>query len=173
MAAATCQGQYGIGSSVTWANAEGGVKMSREDSGTGATPVPIPIAAGTNYSWIKSLVLAVTGTGTTTITNRRVSMTGACSTGLFLFWKDVAVASYVQASSGNKPTDSGSNGATPSGYTLMTTSAVQYDNASHATSSTGPNGDMASCVAAADATFVGGPGSATALPSLLLSYDEA
>jgi hypothetical protein len=82
-------------------------------------------------------VLAVTGTGTTNITNRNIFMSTSATTGLALFWKAVAVASYAQAASGNRPTASGSNGATPSGYTAMTTSAVQYDNTSVANQAPG------------------------------------
>ncbi len=172
MGAATCQWQCGTGSSVTWANAEGGVKFSREDSITGATPVPIPTVTGTRFSWIKNFVLAVTVAGTTNISNRNISMSGATATGLQLFWQAVALASYTQAAVGNQPADSASNGATPAGYTLMTTSVAQYDNTSVASSGTGPNGKMAVCCLGVDHTFVGGPGSATALPSLILSYDE-
>ncbi len=173
MAAATCQGQCGTGASVSWANAETGAKMSREDSLAGTTPIPIPLATGTNFSWIKNLVLAVTVTGTTSITNRRINMASSPATGLQLFWKLVAVASYAQAAAGNQPAASGSNGATPAGYTLMTTSPVQYDNTSVATSSTGPNGGMTVIVLGVDFTFAGGPGNATALPSLTITYDEA
>lgn len=174
MGAATCQAQIGTGASVSWANAEGGICFDLADSATDTTtPIQIPTTTGTNFSWIKNLVLAVTATGTTAITNRRVSQSGAASTGLALFWKDVAQASYAQAATGNRPTASGSNGATPSGYTAMTTTPAQYDNTSHATSATGPNGDMAVCVLGVDNTFAGGPGSATSLPSIIITYDEA
>lgn len=174
MGAATCQGQAGTGSSVSWANAEGGVTFNLADNITNtSTPIAVPTATGTNFSWIKNLVIAVTVTGTTSITNRTIKMGSSPTTGLALFWKDVAQASYAQAASGNRPASSGSNGATPSGYTAMTTSAVQYDNTSHATSSTGPNGDMAVCVMGVDNTYTGGAGTAIALPNIVLSYDEA
>lgn len=174
MAAATVQGQAGTGGSVSWANAEGGIKWNLADSiSDTATPISIPTATGTVFSWIKNLVLAVTGTGTTNITNRTVKMSGATATGLGLFWKAVAVASYAQAASGTRPSSSGSNGATPSGYTAMTTSAVQYDNTSVATSGTGPNGSMAVCVLGVDNSYAGGPGTNQTVPSVILSYDEA
>ncbi len=173
MSAATCQAQAGTGSSVSWANAEGGVTFNLADSITSTTPVAIPTATGTNFSWIKNLVIAVTVTGTTAMTNRTIKMGSSPSTGLALFWKDVAVASYVQAASGNRPSSSGSNGATPAGYTAMTTSAVQFDNTSHVTSASGPNGDMAVVVLGVDFLYTGGAGSAIALPSIVLSYDEA
>lgn len=170
---ATCQGQIGTGASVSWANAEGtGIKFNLEDTATGTTPVAIPTATGTVFSWIKNLVLAVTGTGSTNISNRNIYMGSSPATGLQLFWQAVAVSSYAQAASGNRPASSGSNGATPSGYTLMTTSAVQYDNASVSTGSTGPNGKMAVCALGIDNTYVGGAGSAISLPSIKIQYDE-
>lgn len=173
MGAATVQARIGTGASVSWANAETGITFNREDSQSGTTPIPIPTTTGTNYSWIKNLVLYVTGTGTTTISNRTIAMASSPSTGLNLHFKDVAVASYAQAAAGNMPGASGSNGATPSGYTKMTTSAQQWDNTSVATSSTGTNGDMVVTTLGVDNLFTGGPGNATALPNLSLSYDEA
>ncbi|SRR5260221_13861488 len=173
MTVAVTQGQCGTGATVTWANAEGNIVFSREDSIIGTTPTPVPSATGTNFSWIKNLVLAVTSTGTTNITNRRISMSVTPPTGIQLFWKAVAVASYAQAASGNKPTDSGSNGATPAGYTLMTTSLALYDNTSVATSATGPNGSMVVVVCGIDRTYVGGAGNAIVLPNPIISYDEA
>lgn len=173
MGAATVQAQAGTGASVSWANAEGGVTFNLADNITATTPISIPTATGTNFSWIKNLALAVTGTGTTNMTNRTVKMGSSPSTGLALWWKDVAQASYAQAASGNRPASSGSNGATPAGYTSMTTSAQQWDNTSHATSGTGPNGDMVVCVMSVDFTYTGGAGSAVSLPSIILSYDEA
>lgn len=174
MGAATCQAQIGTGSSISLANAEGGITFQLADSATATTPpLSVPTSTGTNYSWIKNLVLAVTGTGTTTINNRNIYMGSSPTTGLKLHWKDVAVASYVQAASGNRPTASGSNGATPAGYTNMTTSAAQYDNTSVATSGTGANGDLAVCVLGVDNSYTGGAGSAIALPNILLQYDES
>lgn len=173
MGAATVQGQIGTGSSVSWASAEGGITFNLADSATATTPISIPTSTGTNFSWIKNLVLAVTGTGTTNISNRNIYMSTSPSTGLALFWKAVAVASYAQTASGNRPTASGSNGATPAGYTAMTTSAAVYDSSSVATSGTGPNGSMAVCVIGVDNTYVGGAGSAISLPSMKLQYDEA
>jgi hypothetical protein len=174
MGAATCQAQAGTGASVSWANAEGGVTFNLADNITDTTtPISVPTATGTVFSWIKNLALAVTGTGTTNITNRNIYQSTTPSTGLALFWEAVAVASYAQAASGNRPSSSGSNGATPAGYTAMTNSAAQYDNTSVATSSTGPNGKMAVVVLGVDHSYTGGAGTAIALPNILLQYDEA
>ncbi len=174
MGAATCQAQAGTGGSVSWASAEGSCSFNLADNITNtSTPIAVPTATGTNFSWLKNFSIAVTVTGTTAITNRTVKMGSSPTTGLSLFWKDVAVASYAQAASGNRPASSGSNGATPSGYTAMTTSTQQWDNTSHSTGSTGQNGDMVVCVMGVDNTYVGGAGNAIALPNIVVAYDEA
>jgi hypothetical protein len=183
MAAAVCRLDYYNGASPTFTggsfsgvSAEGGIKMNREDTLTGTTPIPIPTATGTNFSWLKNLALDVTTVGTTSISNRRIYFGSAPATGLNGFYKSVATGSYAQAASGNKPTDSGSNGATPAGYTAMATSlggSSAYDASSVASSTLGVNGTLAVLVAAVDNTFAGGPGNATALPNILLTYDEA
>jgi hypothetical protein len=173
MSAATVLAELGTGASVTWATAESGLKWNREDTLAGTTPVPIPGATGTNYSWLKSLALYVTVVGTTSMSNRRIQMSGAPATGLTFSWKAVAVASYVQSAVGNLIAASGTNDAVPSTYTAMTTSPVQYDNTGVATTSTGPSGSMAVCVAGLSNLYVSGAGNANAAPSLIFTYDEA
>lgn len=153
------------------ANAEGGTKFNREDTLAGTTtPVPIPTATGTNYSWIKLLALEVTGTAATSITNRKVALASSPTTGLAVHFK--ANNTYAQPASGNKPADSGSNGAVPSTYTQVTTSAQSYDNASASANSTGRNGQFCQLVFGVDYTYTGGGGQAS-LPNLLFTYDEA
>lgn len=172
MGAATCQAQAATGSGPSYGSAEGGCTFNLADSLTSTTPIAIPTSTGTNFSWLKNFVLAVTVAGTTTISNRRVSMSTTASTGLALWWEAVAVASYAQAASGNRPASSGSNGATPSGFTSTTTSTQVYDSSSVSSGSTGPNGKLCVMVAAVDNTYTGGPGSAIALPNILITYDE-
>ena len=174
MGAATCQLQIGTGGSVSWANAETGFKWNLSDVQTDTTtPIAIPTATGTVFSWIKNLVLAVTVTGTTNISNRRISISGSPSTGLNLWFQAVLVASYAQAASGNRPASSGSNGATPTSYTAIATSTTVYDSASVASSGSGPNGKMAVCVLGVDNSYTGGAGTAVSTPSVILTYDEA
>lgn len=176
--AATCQIQLVTGATTPpvypgqYANAETGAKFNREDTLTGTTPVPIPTTTGTNYSWIKNFALVVTGTSTTNISNRRIAEASSAPTGINLFFKNVAVASYAQAAAGTMPAASGSNGATPAGYTLMTTSNQVWDATSVATSSTGPNGALVVTVLGVDNTYTGGAGSAISLPTLNFVYDE-
>lgn len=183
MAAAVCRFDYYNGASPTFTGgsfggvtAEGGIKFNREDTLTGTTPVPIPTATGTNFSWLKNFALDVTTAGTTSISNRRIYFGSAPTTGLNGFYKPVATGSYAQAASGNMPAASGSNGATPAGYTVLATSlggASNYDASSVSTATQGVNGTLAVCVAAVDFSFAGGPGSATTLPTLNITYDEA
>lgn len=173
MGACTAQAQIATGASPSYANAETGIVFNLADSQTSTTPIAIPTTTGTNFSWIKNLVIAVTVAGTTTLSNRTVKMGSSPTTGLGLFWKAVAVASYAQASSSNRPSSSGSNGATPSGYTAMTTTATQYDGSSVSSGSTGPNGSLCVCVMSVDNTYSSGAGSAISLPSIILQYDES
>lgn len=180
---ATVQAQIGTGASVSWASAEGGIKFNREDTATGVTgTIAVPTATGTGFSWRKVFALAVTGTSTTSISNRKVSQSGAPATGLALWYRSYAVASYAQAASGNMPPAQGSNGATPAvtslpaapgTYTALTTTATVYDSATVATSGSGPNGQLVEVVLGVDNLYTGGAGSAIALPNILLTYDEA
>lgn len=164
------------GGSFAGVTAEGGIKFNREDTLVGTTPIPIPTATGTNFSWIKNLALDVTTAGTTAISNRRIYLASAPATGLNVFYKSVVSGSYAQSASGNLPAAGGANGATPAGYTAMATSlggSTAYDASSVSTATQGINGSLAVCVAAVDFSFAGGPGNATALPNILLTYDEA
>jgi hypothetical protein len=173
--AATVQMQGATGASPTWANCESLIKFNLADSfSSTSAPIPIPTTANTTtFSWKKSIALRVTATGSTSISNRKVYMGSSPATGMQLFWKDVAVASYTQSASGNRPADAGSNGATPSGYTLMTTTPAVFDNTSVATSSTGANGDLIEVVLGVDNTYAGGGGSSQAVPSIKMDYDES
>lgn len=174
MAAAVVRGSIGTGGSVSWASAEGGIKWNRADSATDTTtPIPVPVATGTNYSWIKNLALEVTTLGTTSMSNFRIQMATSPATGLTENFKAVAQGSYAQAASGNMPAPAGTNGAVPSTYTGMTTSAQQWDASSYSTGTTGVKGLMAVCVIGLDFTYAGGPGTNNASPSLTLTYDEA
>ena len=175
MAAATLRADYygASGSLPAGSSAEGGIAYSLDDAKSGTTAIAIPSTTGTNFSWYKYLGLDVTVTGTTNLTNRTVDSSGSLTTGLFLFWQAIASGSYVQPSGANKPADSGSNGHTPAGYTLMTTSPAQYDNASVATSGSGLNGKLIQTAFGVDNTYTGGAGSAISTLNLLVSYDEA
>ena len=172
---ATVQARVFTGASEgTGASAEGGVKFNREDTASGTTPIPKPTATGTNYSWNKNLGLYVTGGGgSTAITNRKVALAAAAATGLTLHFKDGG-ATYAQATSGNKPTDDGAaNGATPTGFTAMTTSYQTWDAASEAATDSDRNGNLVTVVLGVDNTYAGGASTNVTLPDISLQYDEA
>lgn len=183
MAAATIRASY-YGASAgepAGVTAETGITFSKSDAqvpAAGTAPVSIPVATGTNYSWIMLLAFEVTGTGTTTINNRTVKYASSVTAGSAVFFGNTST--YRQPASGNKPTDSGSNGPatpTPAGsnapgsYTALTTSAQQWDNTSTVTSSTGRKGNFCELVYGVDFTYAGGGGQ-EALPNLTMQYDE-
>ena len=151
------------------------IKFGRDDNQSSSTGIPIPSSTGTKYSYLKYLLLDVTGTSSTSITNRRISWASGPSTGLTGFFKDQPT--YTQnngtqgTAAGNYPTDAGSNGATPTGYTAMSTTPQVWDNTSVSTGSTGRNGDYCQTCLGVDSTFAGGPGAAS-LPNITLTYDE-
>lgn len=160
--------------------AETGVSWNRVDTQTGTTPVPIPVSAGDNYSYLKVLQLEVTGTSTTTINNRTVKISSGLATGLGMHWKTDTQANWAatfnqQTASKATADSSGANTASsaPAGYTAVTTSAVQYDNTSQVTTSTGIGTALLLGIElAVDATYADGPGSAS-LGNVIVGWDEA
>lgn len=173
MAAAVVQLQNATGAGPSFATAESGFKYNREDTISGTTPIPIPTATGTNYSWIKWLCLAVTTTGTTSMSNRRIQLSATESAGLGIFFQ--GNATYAQATSGTMPSASGSDGpAVPAGFTRATNSTQVYDSATVSTSATGRNGNYCeTCLGVDHGNYAGGAGNAVALPDVRGVYDEA
>ena len=164
-------------------NAESGVTWNRQDTQTGTIPIPIPPAPGVNFSFLKVLQLAVTGTQAGGyIENRTVRLSGALPGGLAMHRKVDTQANWSttfnQTAGSKAPTDTvGSNiaGTAPSGYTAITTGAVQYDNTTQATDSIGiGSAQLMGVLLAVDASYTGGPGAATpsTLGELILGYDE-
>lgn len=152
------------------ASAESGAVFNKANSLTGTTPIAIPTATGTNFSWPKFLGLEVTADGSTSLSNLGVKQASTPTTGLQIFW--LATTSYATPAA-VADTASGSNSAVPSGYTLMTNSNVTYD-ATGAASTTGTAvcGKYLKVSLGVSNTYAGGAGSATALPTLTISYDE-
>jgi hypothetical protein len=175
MAAAVVQLQVATGAGPTLASGESGFKYNREDTISGTTPIPIPTATGTNYSFVKTLALVVTTTGTTSMSNRRIQLSQVESSGLGIFFQ----ASATYASATVEVTSAGTNGpATPAGYTRATTALQVYDAGSTATSgATGKNGQYCRTCLGVDSTFAGGAGTAVQLGAgtmdVRLVYDEA
>lgn len=150
------------------------IKHSREDSKVGTTAIPVPTTAGVNYGWYKTLYFDVTvvASPATSISNRTLKIDSAMSTGLREFFK--TAASYVQATNANRPADtSGSNTATPAGYTICTTTSQQYDGASASGGTLGRNGAYGLLVLAVGADYGLGTSTAASMPSMTWQYDEA
>ena len=171
--AATVEARIFTGASEgTGASAEGGIKFNREDTATGTTEIPKPTATGTAYSYKKSLALFVTANGGTTISNRQIRWASSPSTGLTGHFKP-DVTTYSQATSGNQPADSGSNDATPSGFTALTTTLQVYDSAGTTATNSTRNGDFVELVGGVSNLYLGGAGTNIASPNLEITYDEA
>lgn len=181
---ATVQAQwFGASASLpSGVNAETGVTWNREDTQTGLTPIPIPVSAAVNFSYLKILQLSITvaSGNTTSLLNRTIRLSTTMATGLGFHWKTDTQANWGTAfnqQGGTKaPSDTiGTNNAAsaPSGYTAATTSSVQYDNTNQNPTVTGiGSGPLLAVLLAVDATYTGGPGTAT-LPNIILGYDES
>jgi hypothetical protein len=170
--AATVRASIATGAGPTLASAEGGAKYNREDSLAGtSSPIPRPTATGTAFSYRKTFCLEVTGTDTTSISNRKIHFAAGITTGLAMWYIDLG-DTYTQAAAA-ADTDSGSNGATPSGYTAMPTSATLFDSGSDVTSGAGRSGDYVGVALGVSNNYAGGAGSAISLPTLTLTYDES
>ena len=178
--AATVKAYCATGATPTLASADSAdsdsVRYGRDDSQLSTATLPIPTATGTHYSYLKYLLLDVTVTGATSISNRKIAIASSLATGLTLWFKDQAT--YTQnngtqgTAAGNYPADAGTNGATPSGYTAVTTTPTAWDVSSVSSGASGRNGDYVQTVLGVDFTFAGGGGAAS-LPNLQVSYDEA
>lgn len=174
--AATVQVQINTGAGPTVGSAEGGVTFGRDDLVISTAAIPKPTAAGTNYSWYKTLMLMVTANGgTSNLSNRTIRHTtspSAMPTGGELHFKDGG-ASYTQATSGNKPTDNGTTDlADPATYTAMTTTAQTWHAASAAAVNSTRNGNFVLVVLGISSTWASGGGSVT-LPDMEFGYDES
>lgn len=140
--------------------------------------MPKPTATGTAFSWLKQFALEVTTQGGTTIGTLQVKMAQALTSGLTIGF--LGHATYVDPTSGGGISDSGSNGAVPSGYAAVTTSYQTYDSDTGiSTNGTTPFrvGDFCRIVAGVDNTYAGGAGSAISMVAsgtqdILFQYTE-
>lgn len=155
------------------ATAESGFKFSRADSLSGTAPIPKPTSTGTAFSHVKQLALEVTGTGSTTIGTLQVKLGSSPATGVTAGF--LGHATYLDQTGGTGAgSDSGSNGAVPSGYAALTTSYQTYDASTGiSTGSTGRKGTFCRVVAGIDNNYASGAGSANAFPDLSMQYTEA
>ena len=162
--------QTGAAGAPTIASAETEIKWNREDTPAGTTPVPIPAAAGTEDSFAKWLFLDVTGTSTTSLSNRKLQLAAALAAGLTQAFQ--ATNTYAQETA-PVAAAAGANDAIVAGFTQINTTGVVYDAAAVGTGTAGRNGQFARVYLGVSALFTGGAGNATVMPDLRLVYDEA
>lgn len=180
--AATVRISYASGAGPSLATAESGIVFSRSEAqapAAGVAPIPIPNSPGTNYSWPMVLVLEVTATDTTTISNRRIYHNASGAANLALWF--AALAAYRQSAVGLKPPDVGTQplttptptgGGAPGSYTLMSSTPQLYDNTGVSAGSTGANGAFVELVGGVDSNYTGGSGRPTIGGAITVSYDE-
>lgn len=179
--AAAIQVNISIAATELWASsgggsAEGGIKFNRDATIVGTTaPVPIPTTAtSTNYSWHKNLALyctSATGAGTS-ISNRKIYLSGAAATGLALYYKDV-VGTYAQPAAAATDVTTGTSPVTPAGYTALSTTPATYQAGATTSANATRAGDILQVALGVGDGFTGGGGSNTTLPNILMAYDEA
>jgi hypothetical protein len=140
----------------------------------GTSPITKPTAAGTAYSWHKTLLLMVTGHGgATSLSDRKIRFDTAAQTGLYGFFKDGA-DTYTQATSGNKPADDvTTDGAVPSTWTAISTTFQTWDAASEAAVNSTRNGNFVQVLVGVGSNYAAGAGASIALPDLQLQYLES
>jgi hypothetical protein len=139
-----------------------GITFNREDSKAGnsvAAGVPIPTSPATNYSWPKLVALNVTTAGTTTISNRRMSLVSSIGTGLH--WLVRGLSAYVQPA--QVAADAGSDNVVP---------ALAAPSAAPGLTAGGSGGTWAAATAWVKVTYVGVGGGET-LPSAVASVAVA
>lgn len=167
--------------------APGVLHFNRQDDEAIGSPVVAPSGSlHSTYSNYKSLRLNVSVAGTTTVSNLRVRTVSAMPTGLGLFGLTTAPSSYTQctgagATQGNRPADSTAALTaspapnTPASYSAVpaSPSSLQFDSASYATTATGAFGKFCQLVGGISDQYVGGAGSAIAVPQIQVQYDEA
>ncbi len=171
--AAVVRASYASGAGPALSNAETGAKYNREESLAGATtPITVPLSTGTAFSYPKVFRLEVTTIdAATSISNFRHRISAATGTGLRLWFRDDA-AVYTQVTA-VAAADAGTNDSTPAGYTAAPTTDTVYDAASYSAGTTGGKGDFIRYALGVSNLYAGGAGSAVALPSLILTFDEA
>ncbi len=170
--AATVDTKINTGATPTLATAEGGgVGWGLADvKDASASPVTVPIAAGTTFTYAKTFHLEPTaGGGTTSLSQRKIKFNTAPATGLAGWFK--ALVTYAQAVAA-AAVDAGTNGATPAGYTAMTTAFQTWDAAAAAAANNTKNGQYVVVALGVDFLFAGGASSASPVPDIKLQYLE-
>lgn len=147
-----------------------------------ATPITLPTAGNRKFSELRYLALyTASGGGSTTLSNLKASWASGPSAGLTGHFLTGGQATYTQnngtqgASAGNYPADDAvTTGTAPTGYTALTTTPQSYDATGGAATNSAKSGKYLQMVTAVDGTnYVGGGNLTTALPNIVITYDEA
>lgn len=169
--AATVQVKIYNGSGPTVSDAYNGFTFGRNDFVLSSNPVPRPETTGTNFSWYKTLSLyIVTNDGSTSLSNRKIRLSGAAPTGIYFYFKDGG-STYVQANEVIAASTT-SNGSVPSGWSLLSTSYQTWDTASVSIQNNSINGNYLLIAIGVANNYAGGAGTGVVLPNLIIQYDE-
>jgi hypothetical protein len=175
--AMTVQIDCANGATPTWTGNVTAIAFSRVDDVAGVSAqIPTPEVTGTNFSFVKSLSVNITVTGSLSMTNIKVGKASSESvTGTKLWhYTGHASGSYVEATAA--PTTTGDNNVTAptlNGGTATALPAIgsasQYSAGPHST--TGRKGNLAEIVTGIDFTNVTA-GPAVAIPSISFRWTE-
>jgi hypothetical protein len=114
------------------------ITHNREDTASGTTLIPIPTNPGTNFGWVKSMIVNISATGGLTMTNIRVGKISAEAVTGTLVWHVTshALASYVQAVS--SPGSTGDNNVTAPTLNGASATELPLSNSSPSPYAAGP-----------------------------------
>lgn len=151
------------------------VVWNRVDSASGTTAIPTPTSTGTNFSFVKSLVMNITTTNSLSMTNILFGKVAAETTTGTKLWQSVAHSSYTQATAA--PTSTSDNNVTAPTVNSAAATAVQLISAPPSTyaagpfSSTGNAGNFVEVCLGIDSTNTTA-GTSVATPTLEWSWTE-
>ena len=161
----------------------GTVSFSRLDAyNDTSAPITIPGAGARKFSYLRYGSLYVnSGGGSTTLSNLKASFASSPSAGLTGHFFTGGQATYTQnngtqgVAAGNYPADDAvTTGTAPTNYTALTTTPQVFDATGGAATNAAKSGKYLQLVMAVDGTnFTGGGGLTTALPNVVITYDEA
>lgn len=164
-----CTGSGPTAASVT------SVVWNRVDSASGTTEIPTPTSTGTNFSFVKSLIVNISATNSLSMTNILFGKVAAETTTGTKLWAYTGHSSYTQATaaptstSDNNVTAPTVNGATASAVPLISAPPSTY--AAGPFSSTGNAGNYVEvCLGVDNTNTTAGTGVAT--PTLEFSWTE-
>lgn len=157
------------GSPVT-ANAASGFTFGRDDQVFAEDPVPRPETTGTAYSFAKTLALYVVTGAATSFSNRKIRLESTPTSGLYFYIR--AASSYTQATLPIAPDTVAADGYVPDGWTLLSTTFVEWDAAEVAATTGTRNGAYLEIALGVGYGYIGGAGSSVAIPNLVVQYDE-